>query len=82
MTEFVWNNFNTELPEIGKRFIALYNDGSGAKLFFRSIKGYLDAEGDKNYPDDFLDDYWYWAYLPNNFKFFCEERSEEPCNFD
>ncbi|WBU27628.1 hypothetical protein OOZ54_13240 [Rhodopseudomonas palustris] len=71
----MWHTFDT-LPDIGRKFIALYNDGSGASLFYRHEDGYLDEDGNE-FGDD-LHSYDYWAYLPAGKSFWCEDRSDDP----
>lgn len=69
----VWNDMG-ELPEIGSKFIALYDDGSGAGLFFRHDDGFIDSEG-----DDFSElgsNFDRWAYLPSGFDLWCENAPE------
>lgn len=62
---------------VGRKLIAIYDDGSGAVLLYRHDGGYIDAEGTD------CDDNWFrlycgqWAYLPLGFEFWCE-RGNEP----
>lgn len=70
----------TDKPE-GK-FVAFFSDGSGASLFWAidgedGLPDYLDSEGDLiPCPETYLIDagYNHWMQLPNEFKFFFEER--------
>lgn len=45
MTE--WHIFPVDKPDVGRKFIAVYNDGSGAQLFYAFDGGYLDVGGDE-----------------------------------
>ncbi|MBO4228036.1 hypothetical protein [Bradyrhizobium neotropicale] len=71
----VWHTMD-KLPEVGRKFICLYNDGSGAVMFWRHDDGYIDQEGD----DCRLEPSKYdrWAYLPDELEFWCETRAEDP----
>src|SRR5690348_8903441 len=40
----VWRTF-ADKPEPGRKFIALYNDGSGAAMFFAFDGGVIDSDG-------------------------------------
>lgn len=74
----MWHTFS-EMPDPGRKFIALYNDGSGAAIFFAFDGGVIDSDGDEYYgwsPDDAS--YDLWAYLPDTVQFWCEIRSEDP----
>lgn len=68
-----WSTMET-LPSIGRKFVGLWRDGSGAKMFWRHDAGFIDNEG-----DDFraLNDIELWTYLPDDFDFLCET-GEEP----
>ncbi len=58
-------------PPTGK-FVALYNDGSGATIYQRLENGDLiDSEGEL-YTDENLDSYLYWIPLPDDFKLWWE----------
>ena len=74
----IWRTF-ADTPEIGRKFIALYNDGSGAEMFFAIEGGVIDSDGDELY-GWFSADHSYdrWAYLPDNLEFWCEVRAEDP----
>jgi hypothetical protein len=39
-----WNSID-DVPPIGCKFVVLFNDGSGAKMFWRHDHGYIDCEG-------------------------------------
>jgi hypothetical protein len=71
----MWNTMDT-LPDVGRKFICLYNDGSGAVMFWRYDDGYIDQDGE----DCQLEGKQYdrWAYLPDELEFWCETRSEDP----
>lgn len=69
-----WFKMDVE-PEIGRKFIALYNDGSGAAMFWRHDEGLISQDGDDfNWP---LTGYDRWTYLPGDLEFWCET-GEEP----
>ena len=74
-----WNTFAESRPENGRRFIALYSDGSGSQIFYGYDCGMIDQDGDDRYIDDIDNgDFFYWSYLPDNFKMWCEDRSVDP----
>jgi hypothetical protein len=56
-------------PNPGHKLVAVFNDGSGAQLFYAHDGGYIGAEGDER---DDLDAFSCWAYLPQGLKFWCE----------
>lgn len=70
-----WHTMD-QLPDVGRKFICLHNDGSGAIMFWRHDGGYIDQDGD----DCLLEPAYYdrWAYLPDELEFWCETRSEDP----
>ncbi len=68
-----WASVKDHLPEVGSKFVLLYDDGSGASLYFRHDSGYIDADGDEC---DALDENRMWAYLPAGFEFWCEGACE------
>jgi hypothetical protein len=72
----IWNTFDTT-PEVGRKFIALYNDGSGSNMFVRLDDTYIDTDGDEYYEFD-DGSYIFWAYLPEKYEFWCENREEDP----
>ena len=66
----------------GSRFIALYGDGSGARLFLIDDAGGLfeaqyEVEISRS-PDTYLIDhnFCFWIPLPNSFKFWFEREEE------
>lgn len=64
-----WFRMDVE-PKIGRKFIALYTDGSGAAMFWRHDDGLIDHNGDDlSWP---LSGYARWAYLPDDLEFWCE----------
>lgn len=70
-----WRTFDA-LPDVGRKFIALYDDGSGAAMFWRHDVGFIDQNG-----DDFETigkGYDRWAYLPDDLDFWCETVAEDP----
>ena len=70
----------TEAPESGRRIIALYGDGSGARLFLTCDAGpsesdgisLIDHDGDETFSLNDLDAYSSWAYLPDGTKLWFE----------
>lgn len=66
----------TEEPDVGRKFICLYNDGSGAVMLFRHDGGMIDSDGDE-WPFS-LKDFDRWAYLPDELEFACENYAEDP----
>jgi len=73
----VWNTF-VDAPEPGRKFVALYNDGSGARMFYAFDGGVIDCDGDELYGFDLAEQsYGLWAYLPDNLEFWCETRAED-----
>lgn len=76
VVNIVWNTF-VDAPEPGRKFVALYNDGSGARMFFTFDGGVIDCDGDELYGFDLAEQsYGLWAYLPDNFEFWCETHAE------
>lgn len=73
-----WHSFDQK-PESGKRIIALYSDGSGANLYFVHDAGLIDVDGEDC--DSFSDDAGLWAYLPDGFELWCENRADDPVTF-
>ena len=74
----VWNTF-VDAPEPGRKFVALYNDGSGARMLYAFDGGVIDCDGDELYGFDLAkQSYGLWAYLPDNLEFWCETRAEDP----
>jgi len=70
-----WHSMS-KTPDIGRKFVALYNDGSGNTMFFRTDNSYLDADGDEY--EEFNDgSYCFWAYLPDHYEFWCEIREPD-----
>jgi hypothetical protein len=66
----------------GTKIVALYGDGSGAKLFVSKADGDLyDADNNRvdNYIDTYLLDagFLYWIELPRTFKFWFEQLKGE-----
>ena len=73
-------NWRTVLvePKVGQKLVAIYDDGSGAELLYRTDDGYLDSYGDDHHD---LDSFAIWAPMPANFKFWCEIRGEDTFTF-
>lgn len=64
-------NFIPHKHPTGK-FVALYNDGSGAGLFEYKDGELFDGNGDECDPDC-LDDYLYWAPVPQHYTYWGED---------
>jgi hypothetical protein len=77
MAEVIWH-FATELPEEGRKIVAVYSDGSGAPLLWKHDYGFLDHEGDECSHDWFYGNVSIWSYLPDGVEFWCENLSEDP----
>lgn len=69
-----WHKMTDRQPELGCKFVALYDDGSGAWLGFAHDGGVIDADG-----DDYsrMPKAEWWAYLPSGFRLVCEDYPEE-----
>ena len=65
-----------QAPDLGRKIVALFGDGSGASMFWRHDGGHIDAYGDEW--GELHDHYALWTYLPDSFQFWCEYRSDEP----
>lgn len=76
VTEGQWRRVDA-LPDVGRKFICLWNDGSGAVMYWRHDHGYIDQEGDEFNEIDWLK-IDRWAYLPQDLEFWCETRAEDP----
>lgn len=67
----------TEMPASGSKLVALYSDGSGAPLLWRHDGGYVDQDGANFDESWFLGHVLWWAYVPEGFRFWCED-CEDP----
>lgn len=68
------HNLFSKEPAVGRKFVALYGDGSGAGVFMRDKQGnYLNAEGEL-LSQSWLEDAGYvgFMYLPDYFTLWCE----------
>lgn len=54
-------------PKAGRRVVALYEDGSGAQLFFVQHHTMLEQDGDTD-TEKLEKHFTRWAYLPEDFK--------------
>lgn len=70
-----WKPLVDNPPPAGCKFVALYSDGSGARMFWRHDDGYIDCEGDER--EALSDSYSLWTELPKGMTFWCENRSED-----
>ncbi len=74
-----WHCAKTETPEVGRRIVAVYADGRGAALFMVAHDGLLyDADGFDGGSRFFETNYSLWAYLPDDFRLWCELREKDP----
>lgn len=80
-----WELWGDKTPEEGKKFIALYSDGSGATLgvvtkLIKTSYGIIDwdksiivnTDNKEVYIGFFEESVLYWAYLPDNFNLWFE----------
>lgn len=66
--------FHIEKPTAGK-FIAFFNDGSGATLFIMFDNGEaMDAEGEQTDLDYIMSEYSSWCKMPDDFRYFFEDK--------
>jgi hypothetical protein len=78
MSKF-WHSFADE-PKVGRRIVAIYNDGSGAVLLYRTGQAYIDEDGCEK--DVMGNGFSMWAYLPANVKLWCEVRKYSSLQLD
>ena len=78
MAEQAWRPANVA-PEAGRKIVAIYEDGSGAELFWAHDDGLISDDGDE-YGRERLTDgpFSIWAYLPDGHDLWCERRAEDP----
>lgn len=69
-----WKLLADEPPPVGTKFVALYDDGSGARMFWRHDGGFIECDGDEVKSLDGL--YDKWIELPQDTEFWCEIGSE------
>jgi len=72
----MWNKPDVK-PERGRKVIALYSDGSGARMLFVHDKGFIDSDGEESN----MKECDLWAYLPDDLEFWCETRADDPVTF-
>lgn len=65
----------TDPPDIGRKIVALYGDGSGSRMFYRYDGGYIDPDG-HDFGD--IDGFVIWSYLPPDFRLWCEDQADDP----
>jgi hypothetical protein len=70
-----WKSLLEEPPARGCKFVALYDDGSGARMFFKHDAGYIDSDGEESL--DLSGTYDLWTELPEGFEFWCETRGTD-----
>jgi hypothetical protein len=74
-----WKSLADKPPPTGTKFVALYDDGSGARLFFRHDAGFIDSDGEEL--STLSGTYDLWTELPAGFEFWCEMREADPVQF-
>ena len=63
-------------PPKGSKFVVLYNDGSGADMIMRLDSGeYIGCAGE-DFTDENLDNYLFWALVPEGFEFWYEANNK------
>lgn len=76
-----WKPIET-VPPPGTRFAALFDDGSGARLFYAADEDqFYDHDGDVIDADYLRATYHVWAPLPAGFRLWCETREDDPMRF-
>lgn len=81
----VWKLCSVEQPHYGIRFMALFADGSGGTVFWRTPLGKLKDEHGDDVFDGYANDealgnwlieagYLFWLPLPDGMKLFFEEQ--------
>jgi hypothetical protein len=61
-------------PVVGQKFVAFFNDGSGASLYqMIDEANILSAEGAYEEYADLIESYLHWLPIPDDFKFWAEE---------
>jgi len=75
------NYFSIRNPNIGQRFVAMYEDGSGATLMIRTKNengwpGFKDAMGEE-LDIGHLEPYSCWLPLPDDFRLWFEKKEEK-----
>ena len=70
-------SFVSHTPDVGKKIVAFFDDGSGADLYYRHEDGtYIDAEAIEGYSTSLTGlGYSTWDYLPDDFIFAVEDSS-------
>lgn len=70
----LWHRTTDKKPEPGHKFVALYDDGSGAWLGFAHDGGIIDSDGDDY---ERMRNAEWWAYLPTGYRLCCEDHPDE-----
>lgn len=68
-------------PESSKRIIALFDDGSGATIMWVHDHGLIDSDGEDRTWEGVCKIHALWAYLPDDFKMYCEAEGSEVDHF-
>jgi len=72
----MFNLMDDTYPPKGSKFVVLYNDGSGADIFTRTDDGeYIGCSGEACTEEN-MDDFLYWALVPENYEFWYEAPQE------
>ena len=71
----MWHDVS-EKPDAGNRIVVLHGDGSGGFLAYWTGEEMIDHDGDdgswRDEPGSL------WAYLPDGFDLWCENRADDP----
>lgn len=65
----------TEKPDSGSRIVALFDDCSGATMFFVHDHGMIENDGEEH--ETLPKQFNLWAYLPSDYRLWIEDRWEE-----
>lgn len=74
-----WHWSDATRPEEGRRIVTLYEDGSGATIGYWTGEEVLDHDGDESAWRDKPGAMW--AYLPEGYELWCENRIDDPFTF-
>lgn len=62
-----------EKPQLGQKFCALYNDGSGARLYMIDDSGEMHSSEGELENIEYLDNFSHWFAIPDSYKFWMEK---------
>lgn len=72
-----WKLIPVEMPKNGTRWVALYNDGGGAKTFLTLDNGdIIDEDGDVYDIECIEECFLHWQHTPEHYKLWCETKGE------